>query len=436
MRIIRIIALLLIGILFALTACTNQATSPAVPTSPTPSTTPEPTPSDTSESAPSTTPNQDLEVLIVHFIDVGQGDSILVDFGQTEILIDGGDRSSGVVDYISPHVDEPLEVIVATHPHADHIGGLIAVMDTFKVNQIWHNGDTIDTKTYSDFMNSANSEGADVHTARLHDVIKAGELELFVHHPADLEGSINNNSIVLHLAYGEIDFLFTGDAEKEAEGKMMMLSSVRIPEVEILKVGHHGSRTSSSVGFLGITSPEVAIYMASENNTYGHPHQETMIALDDIGAKIYGTDVHGTIMVTTNGLTYNLQLGMQDLPIKPSTVTPTPCTATSVQITKVFYNGLVPDTESDEYVEITNLGSEPVDLKGWVIKDISEGYPSLTFPSYVLQPSKSVRVYTNEIHPEYGDFSFGSGKAVWNNSSPDTAVLYNAQGQEVSRKSY
>jgi len=107
-----------------------------------------------------------------------------------------------------------------------------------------------------------------------------------------------------------------------------------------------------------------------------------------------------------------------------------------VKITKIFYDGLVPRTESDEYVEITNLGSGPVDLKGWVIKDVSEGYPSFTFPSYVLQPGKSVRVYTNEIHSEYGGFSFGSGKAVWNNSNPDTAVLYDAQGQEVSRESY
>jgi len=108
----------------------------------------------------------------------------------------------------------------------------------------------------------------------------------------------------------------------------------------------------------------------------------------------------------------------------------------AVKITKIFYDGLEPRTESDEYVEIKNLGSEPVDLEGWVIKDISEGYPSLTFPAYILQPGKSIRVYTNEIHPEYGGFSFGSGKAIWNNSNPDTAVLYNAQGQEVSRKSY
>lgn len=111
-------------------------------------------------------------------------------------------------------------------------------------------------------------------------------------------------------------------------------------------------------------------------------------------------------------------------------------TAINIQITKIFYDGQVYRTESDEYVEIKNLGSEPVDLLGWKIVDIDEGYPSLTFPSHILKPDETVRVYTNEVHQEYGGFSFGSGKAVWNNSSPDTAVLYNAQGQEVSRKSY
>ena len=106
------------------------------------------------------------------------------------------------------------------------------------------------------------------------------------------------------------------------------------------------------------------------------------------------------------------------------------------QVTCIFYDGLVPRVESNEYVEITNLGTEPVDLAGWVLKDISEGSPSFTFPSYILQPGKSARVYTNESHPEYGGFSFGYGKAIWNNTDPDTAALYNAQGQEVSRKSY
>ena len=108
----------------------------------------------------------------------------------------------------------------------------------------------------------------------------------------------------------------------------------------------------------------------------------------------------------------------------------------NIQITYIFYDGVVYRTESDEYVEITNLGDTSQDLGGWVLMDISEGYPSFTFPSYVLASGAKIRVYTNEIHSEWGGFSFRYGKAVWNNSSPDTAVLLNAQGQEVSRKSY
>lgn len=283
---------ILVCLLTALTSCLTSESTP--------------TPA-TSSPESSTTPSQ--EQLLVHFIDVGQGDSILIDLGKIEVLIDGGDRAPGIVPYLKDHVDGPLEVMVATHPHADHIGGLIAVLDAFQIQQIWHNGDTSESKTYAEFMNGVQSEGAEIHIARLHNTIEAGELKLFVHHPAILEGSTNNNSIVLHLAYGDIDFLFTGDAEKETEGQMMILSSVRLPEVEILKVGHHGSRTASSEDFLAIASPEIAIYMAGKDNSYVHPHQETIDALTQIGTTIYGTDTNGTIVITTNGDTFTVQLG-------------------------------------------------------------------------------------------------------------------------------
>lgn len=115
---------------------------------------------------------------------------------------------------------------------------------------------------------------------------------------------------------------------------------------------------------------------------------------------------------------------------------PTAPFANYVQITRIFYDGLVFRVESDEYVEIKNLGSEPQDLAGWLLKDISEGYPSFTFPHYILAPGAAIRVYTNELHPEWGGFSFGYGKAIWNNKDPDIAALYNTQGQELSRKSY
>lgn len=294
-----IVFIVILCVLLLFTNCNSQPTATqstqtiTTPTTEVPSTITEPT-------------TQPVVELKVHFIDVGQGDSILIDYGDTEVLIDGGDRSPGVVTYLSDYVDGAIEVMVATHPHADHIGGLIAVLGQYEVEEIWHNGDSSTSKTYQDFMDAVQSDNAEVNIARLHDVIQAGGLSLKVHHPADLSGSTNNNSIVLHLAYGTVDFLFMGDAEAKAERHMMMLSSLRVPEVEILKVGHHGSRTSSSKDFLSITSPEVAIYMAGEGNTYGHPHEETIEALDSIGAAIYGTDIYGSITVTTNGRTFSI----------------------------------------------------------------------------------------------------------------------------------
>jgi len=400
-----------------------------------------------------TTPDQVIDgQLKVYFFDVGQGDAILIDLGDVEVLIDGGDRTPGVVQYLKSYLDGPLEAMVATHPHADHIGGLIDVMAACQVEQIWYNGETATSKTYTDFMSAINAENAQVFQAVRGDTINIENLDFKVLNPSDLKGTTNNNSIVLWLSYGKVDFLFMGDAEKEAEVSILVMSDMPVPEVEILKVGHHGSNTASSSDFLAVTTPETAIYMAGTGNVYGHPHQETIQALTNIGAKIYGTDLCGTITVTTDGQSYEIQTEKQgpvetvntqsepetaSTPTAPADSSPTPeeTLETSVQITNIFYDGIVARTESDEYVEISNLGSTPVDLAGWVLKDIS-GSPSFTFPSYILQPGQVARVYTNEIHSEYGGFSFGSGTAVWNNSNPDTAVLYDAQGKEMSRKSY
>lgn len=243
--------------------------------------------------------------LKVHFIDVGQGDAILIDLGETEMLIDGGEVTPGVVSYLNRYVDGPLEVMLATHPHADHIGGLLDVLKTFKVQQIWHNGDSGDSKTYTDFMTAVQTEGAEVHTGRRGDKITVGKLAPIVLSPKALTGTTNNNSLVLSLTYGSIDFLFMGDAEKEAEGAMLVASDMPVPQVEVLKVGHHGSRTASSPDFLTVARPETAIYMAGVGNSYGHPHAETISALTKIGAKIYGTDVNGTVVVSTDGNSFS-----------------------------------------------------------------------------------------------------------------------------------
>ena len=262
-------------------------------------------------------------LLTVHFIDVGQGDAILVDLGDTEVLIDGGDRSPGVTAYLEDYVNGSLEVMIATHPHADHIGGLIEVLDDFDVEEIWLNGDTSTSKTYSDFITKVNAEGAEVYEATWRHTIVTRGLMVYVLNQLGLRfiavgglmfdvlnprgplvDDINNNSIVLMMSYCDTDFLFMGDAEEEAESSMIAAGA--LANIDILKVGHHGSRSSSSQAFLNIVRPEVAIYMAGEDNQYGHPHPETITALEAIGAEIYGTDVCGTIIVTTDGTDYTI----------------------------------------------------------------------------------------------------------------------------------
>jgi len=203
-------------------------------------------------------------------------------------------------------VDGALEVMVATHPHADHIGGLIAVLDAFKVKEIWLNGDTSTSKTFQEFMSRVNIEGALIYEAQRGQSIEAGVLNLIILSPVKpLIDDTNNNSIVLRLSYGNVDFLFTGDVEKEAEASI--LESGLIVQADILKVGHHCSRTSSSAQFLDAVKPQVAIYMAGEGNRYGHPHQESITALTGVGAVIYGTDMRGTIIITTDGGEFTLE---------------------------------------------------------------------------------------------------------------------------------
>ena len=291
--------------------------TPTVTPSPTsvpiPSSTPTPAPAPAPLPVPAPTPAPTTDELKVHFIDVGQGDSILLDLGDTEILIDGGGKAPGVFAYLEDYVDDgTLEVVVATRPHADHIGGLIAVLGFFKVGEIWLNGDTETSKTYSQFLSAVNSEGTQVYEARRGNVVIVSELNFNVLHPVNLNATANNNSIVLSLSYGEIDFLFMGDAELEAE--LSMLDANILPDVEIMKIGNHGSGTASSKDFLVATSPETAIIMTGEDNMYGHPHEATINTLTEVGAEIHGTAIHGSIIITTNGQEYTLQVKSEDKP--------------------------------------------------------------------------------------------------------------------------
>ncbi len=283
------------------TSTVSPTRTPTLAPAPTPVPTPPPTPGPMASPTPRVLPQ-----LIVHFIDVGQGDATLIDLGQIEVLIDGG-RGSQAVNYLNgcACVDGPLEVMVATHPDADHIGGLDSVLEAYQVLEVWLNGDTKDTKTFTGFLAAVKEEGSEVHQARRGDTIHAGAITLAVLHPVDpLDRDANENSIVLLLEYGRVTFLFTGDAESGAESGMVVTGVLW--DVDIYKIGHHGSKTASTAPFMTIIKPEVAIYSAKLDNRYGHPHQEAVDRVEAAGATIYGTDTMGTVLVQSDGQVYTV----------------------------------------------------------------------------------------------------------------------------------
>jgi competence protein ComEC len=196
---------------------------------------------------------------------------------------------------------------VATHPDADHIGGLIEVLDAFIVEEIWLNGDTRTSQTYTDFRDKVNAEeawGAQVHRqAQRGNTISVSGLSFEVLHPTlPLGSDKNENSIVLKLSFGQVDFLFTGDAENDAESSM--LAAGVLNNVDILKVAHHGSDTSSGQAFLSVVQPEDSIIMVG-SNSYGHPDAGTISRLEVYGT-VWRTDVYGDIVVMTDGEEYSV----------------------------------------------------------------------------------------------------------------------------------
>jgi len=256
--------------------------------------------------------------LEVHVIDVGQGDSILIRTpeGKTA-LIDGGYDNGLALAYLREQGISQIDVMVASHPHADHIGGLVEVLRALPVKGFWTSGATHTTGTYEQLLDAIDAARVPYYEVQRGDTIPLGRLSFEVLHSNPDADDLNNTSVVLRLAYGNVSFLFTGDVEAAAE--LDMLSTVRERlNATILKVAHHGSRTSSTAGFLAAVQPRIAVYSAGRDNNYGHPHRETIQALQQIGAEVYGTDEHGTIVIVTDGVDYQIQTGYD----RPPTAAP------------------------------------------------------------------------------------------------------------------
>jgi beta-lactamase superfamily II metal-dependent hydrolase len=239
----------------------------------------------------------------VVFFDVGQGDAILIDSGSQEILIDGGADGSWV-SQLDEYVQGPLEVVVVTHPHTDHIGGLDEVLRAFDVLAVVTNGARSESSAYAKFASSVSAEGLVPTIVRRGDTIAAGRLCMNVLGPARLTGDANGDSLVLSLQVGATSFLFTGDIDTAAEAEL--LRSQCLGPVDVLKVAHHGSAYGTSNAFLAATTPTWAIYSAGLRNGYGHPAPAALARLRARGTEILGTDCRGTIIFVVDETTGTL----------------------------------------------------------------------------------------------------------------------------------
>lgn len=246
--------------------------------------------------------------LQVYYFDVGQADSELICLPTGEhILIDAGTSSTQeeLVRQLRSLGAETLDLVVATHPHADHIGGMAAVLEALTVEQIvmpvTSDSSTPTTQTYEALLDAIGEEGLTVTPAQAGEEIwNGGGASLQVLAPnAQSYGDLNDYSVVLRLAYGADSFLFTGDAEETSEEEM--LSRGWTLNATVLKCGHHGSETSTSQPFLDTVRPQYAVISCGVDNDYGHPDQVTLDRLEAAGAEVFRTDLQGTIVASTEG---------------------------------------------------------------------------------------------------------------------------------------
>lgn len=240
--------------------------------------------------------------LKVHFIDVGQADSILIQQGEQFMLVDAGNNDDGnlVKDYLQKQGIKKLEFLVGTHPHEDHIGGLDYVINAFKVGKLYMPKASSNTKTFTDVVNAAKNKGLSFTAPNPGESFKLGEATVTILSP---NGSgyedLNNYSIVVKVAFGNTSFLLTGDAEDVSE-KEIMAKGFDVSST-VLKVGHHGSNSSTTSEFLSKVNPKYAVISVGKDNTYGHPKQNILDRLKGKGIPVYRTDESGTIVATSNG---------------------------------------------------------------------------------------------------------------------------------------
>ena len=249
-----------------------------------------------------TTDNPNLDDVAVHFIDVGQADCILVQDGEDTLLIDVGNRNDDVIvtQYLDGLGIEQIDYFVATHPHEDHIGCAATILRLYDVDVMIKSEADNTTSCYKSMMEQAEESGTKIEIASPGETYSLGDGEFQILGPISADNTeLNNNSVVIRYQYGNTSFLFTGDAEREEE--LEILDAGYEVEADVLKVGHHGSSSSTTYPWLRAVAPQYAVIMCGKDNEYGHPHEETLSKLRDADVQTYRTDKNGTIVFITDG---------------------------------------------------------------------------------------------------------------------------------------
>lgn len=250
--------------------------------------------------------------LKVSYIDVGQADSILIQQGSKSMLIDAGNNedSNTVKNYIFNQGITKLDYVIGTHPHEDHIGGMDYIINSFKIGKIYMPKATSNTKTFRDVVSAIKAKGLKITAPVVGQTFKIGSATATILAPnSSGYEDLNNFSIVIRVTFGSNSFMFDGDAEDVSENEM--LAKGLNVSADVLKVGHHGSSSSTTEAFLNKVNPKYAVISCGKDNSYGHPHKSTMDRLKAEGIKIYRTDENGTIVATSNGknITFNTKPG-------------------------------------------------------------------------------------------------------------------------------
>lgn len=269
--------------------------------------------------------------LTVHFLDVGQADCALVERSGQYLLIDGGNREDSqlVVSFLEQQGVEELEGVVCTHAHEDHVGGLPGVLAVYPAKAVYAPTKTYASKVFDDFLYYTDQQGLEITIPEPGDEIPMEGLDIQVLGPVKSYAETNDTSLVLRIAFGETVFLFTGDMEVAAEDDLLDYwdSQPDLLKADVLKVGHHGSDTSTGYRFLRQVAPEYGIISVGEGNSYGHPNEAPLSRLNQAEVTVLRTDTLGTITATSDGkkvqFTWEKSTAQPDAPAPSETIAQT-----------------------------------------------------------------------------------------------------------------